>query len=107
MDEAEYLCDEIAIMDQGKIIARDTPQALLNQHFKGAIIRLPQANLEDKKQSDLGSINVEGYIDIDAIDVEKSISELLHLGVSLSGLQVKSANLDDLFVKLTGHALAE
>lgn len=50
MDEAEMLCDRIAIMDQGKIIALDTPQklikALLKRGFKKAQ-HVEQANLED------------------------------------------------------------
>lgn len=50
MDEAEILCDRIAVMDQGKIIALDTPQelikALLHRGFKKAQ-HVEQANLED------------------------------------------------------------
>lgn len=107
MDEAEYLCDDIVIMDQGKIIAQDKPQALLHQHFKGAIIRLPKANLEGRDIDSYGRVFAEQYVDIDAENVEQSIAELLDQGVSLDGVQVKSANLDDLFIKLTGHQLAE
>lgn len=50
MDEAEYLCDDIVIMDKGKIIAHDSPQGLLSNHFSGAIIRLPLANLKTSRQ---------------------------------------------------------
>ena len=107
MDEAEYLCDDIVIMDKGKIIAQDKPQALLNQHFKGAIIRLPIANLNGQPVNDFGRIYAEHFVDIDAQDVEKAIAELMAQGISLDGLQVKSANLDDLFIKLTGHQLAQ
>ena len=42
MDEAEYLCDQIAIMDKGKIIAMNSPENLLREHFKGALISLPK-----------------------------------------------------------------
>jgi len=107
MDEAEYLCDEIVIMDKGNIIARDTPQGLLTQHFSGAIIRLPIANLNGKSIEHYGRPFGEHHVDIDAKDVEQSISSLLAGGVKLDGLQVKSANLDDLFIKLTGHQLQD
>ena len=107
MDEAEYLCDDIVIMDQGKIIAQDKPQALLHKHFKGAIIRLPLANLSGRDVESYGRVFAEQYVDIDAENVESSIAELLQQGVSLEGVQVKSANLDDLFIKLTGHQLAD
>ena len=105
MDEAEYLCDDIVIMDQGKIIAQDTPSKLLNQHFSGAIIRLPIDNLNGKSIEDFGRPFGHHHVDIDAQDVETSISDLLKNDVKLDGLQVKSANLDDLFIKLTGHQL--
>lgn len=105
MDEAEYLCDEIVIMDQGEIIAQNTPSKLLTEHFSGAIIRLPIENLSGHQISDYGRKFGEHHVDIDAQDVEVSISELLTRGVKLDGLQVKSANLDDLFIKLTGHQL--
>jgi ABC-2 type transport system ATP-binding protein len=50
MDEAEVLCDRVAVMDNGKIIALDTPQnlikALLSRGFSKKQ-RVEQANLED------------------------------------------------------------
>ncbi|WP_299266921.1 ABC transporter ATP-binding protein [uncultured Psychrosphaera sp.] len=107
MDEAEYLCDDIVIMDKGKIIAHNSPQGLLSEHFSGAIIRLPIENLKDEKPESYGRLFGEHHVDIDAEDVEKVISDLLSKKISLAGLQVKSANLDDLFIKLTGHQLLE
>lgn len=50
MDEAEVLCDRIAIMDQGNIIALDTPKNLIKQLLKKGFkkeIKVEQANLED------------------------------------------------------------
>ena len=50
MDEAEQLCDRIAIMDQGKIIALDTPKALIKQLLDRGFSKpqhVEQANLED------------------------------------------------------------
>lgn len=107
MDEAEFLCDEIVIMDQGQIIAQNSPQALLSEHFSGAIIRLPVANLQGRSVAEFGREFGQHHIDIDAKDVEVAIADLLAKGVSLEGLQVKSANLDDLFIKLTGHQLEQ
>lgn len=45
MDEAEQLCDEIAIMDKGHIIVQDTPENLLKEHFDGILIRLPKGSI--------------------------------------------------------------
>ena len=50
MEEAEELCDRVAIMDQGRIVALDTPQSLINNLLAGGFHkeRLEQAaNLED------------------------------------------------------------
>ena len=50
MDEAEVLCDRIAVMDNGKIIALDTPKNLIKQLLKRGFKKdqhVEQANLED------------------------------------------------------------
>lgn len=50
MDEAEYLCDRIAIMDQGKLIALDTPDTLIDQLLEKGFERkkdVKAATLED------------------------------------------------------------
>ena len=41
MEEAYRLCDEIAIVDRGRIIAQGIPDELLKQHFPAAVVRLP------------------------------------------------------------------
>ncbi|MDZ7903794.1 MAG: hypothetical protein U5L01_15210 [Rheinheimera sp.] len=48
-----------------------------------------------------------GFLHINSQDVEASIRQLLNEGFSLEGLYIKSANLDDLFLKLTGQSLSE
>lgn len=40
MDEAQQLCDLIAIVDHGHLLSLDTPTALLAQHFDGVLVRL-------------------------------------------------------------------
>ncbi|MCT6699070.1 MULTISPECIES: ABC transporter ATP-binding protein [unclassified Rheinheimera] len=106
MDEAEQLCDEILIMDKGRIIALDTPQALLNQHFSGALIRLPDRGQQPDLPTDASLSRSGGYLQISSPDIEKTLTMLLSQGISLEGLLIKSANLDDLFLKLTGHSLS-
>jgi ABC-2 type transport system ATP-binding protein len=103
MDEAEYLCDEIAVMSRGKIIEQGVPNQLLQQHFEGALVSLPQENFANKSGETVRVSNGRGYIQSD--HVESTLSSLIAQGISLEGLQVKSATLDDLFLKLTGHSL--
>ena len=105
MDEAEQLCDEIVIMDKGKIIEAGTPHQLLSKHFQEVFIYLPLA------QVDTGLIEQHGWrvlsdrIEISSGNVEQTLALLMQHKVPLDGLHVKSANLDDLFLKLTGHSL--
>jgi ABC-2 type transport system ATP-binding protein len=43
MEEAEHLCDEIAIVDHGRIIAQGSPAQLVRAHFPATVVRLPEA----------------------------------------------------------------
>ena len=47
MEEAYHLCDEIAIMDHGRIIAQGTPHELLEAHFDDVVLQLPAADFPD------------------------------------------------------------
>lgn len=107
MDEAEKLCDEVIIMDKGQVIERGTPQTLLNHHFKDVFIYLPAQHVDSSVVENNGW-KIEGErVAISSSNVEATLSTLIAQQVSLEGLQVKSANLDDLFLKLTGHSLRE
>lgn len=105
MDEAEQLCDDIVVMDKGKIIAQGTPRDLLSEHFEEVFIYLPSALIPSALITEHGWNKFSERIEIKTKNIEKTLSLLMALGVSLDGLHVKSANLDDLFLKLTGHAL--
>jgi ABC-2 type transport system ATP-binding protein len=106
MDEAQILCDEIAIMDFGKIIAQGSPDALLQKQYQSVIIELP---LEDVS-GDLASIEhrvleAQGIIEIDTDDVNTSLRELATHVSGLNRLKIRQPNLEDLFLDLTGHSL--
>ncbi len=106
MDEAEILCDEIAIMDVGQIITQGSPAALLRERYQSVIIELP---LEDVS-GDLDSIEhrvleTQGVIEISTNDVNTSL-EILATHVSgLNRMKIRQPNLEDLFLDLTGHSL--
>ncbi|HCM47568.1 MAG TPA: ABC transporter ATP-binding protein [Colwellia sp.] len=105
MDEAEQLCDDIVIMDQGKIIAAGTPHQLLSKNFEDVFIYLPLAQVSNELVKEHGWKKLTDRIEITSKNVEQTLSLLMRHSVSLEGLHVKSANLDDLFMKLTGHSL--
>jgi len=105
MDEAYTLCDEIAIMDHGKIIAQGTPKALLQANFNDVILQLPQAELANMNLADFTVHQRDGHIEIMTDDVNQVIAVLIENNVSLSQLQIRSRTLDDLFLELTGKEL--
>lgn len=107
MDEAEYLCDEIVVMDKGKIIERGSPRELLTKHFSGALIRLATKELPESITDAYSIIQGENYCEISTDNIEEVLQKLTASNVSLKGMHVKSANLDDLFLKLTGQQLEE
>lgn len=105
MDEAYTLCDEIAIMDHGKIIAQGTPKKLLAAHFNDAILQIPESDISEPDLLPFEIKKIKGIIEITTNDVNHTINELITRNISLSHLQVRSRNLDDLFIELTGKAL--
>ncbi len=106
MDEAQVLCDEIAIMDTGQIMLQGSPDALLQERYQGLIIELPIADLH----GELGSIEHQvienlGIVEITSSDVNKSLAELSACAVDLKRIKIRQPNLEDLFLDLTGHLL--
>lgn len=105
MDEAYVLCDEIAIMDHGKIIAQGTPKQLLAAHFNDVILQLPGADLDPNADLPFTTHKRKDLIEIATSDVNHTIEELMARNISLAHLQIRSRNLDDLFLELTGKEL--
>jgi ABC-2 type transport system ATP-binding protein len=106
MEEAYHLCDEIAIMDHGKIIAAGTPQALLARHYDDVVLQLPRADFPTP-DSALGATVLRGehVIEILTADVDGTIRRLLELGTPLDRLVIRPRTLEDLFLELTGKEL--
>jgi len=106
MEEAYELCDEIAIMDHGKIIAHGSPGALLAEHFDEVVLQLPQSDIPGPPDSLPLHVKVQGNtVEILSADVNATVQTLLAHDVSLAGLQIRPRTLDDLFLALTGGAL--
>ncbi|MDI1300294.1 MAG: ABC transporter ATP-binding protein [bacterium] len=106
MDEAELLCDELAIMDKGRIIAEGTPQALLRAHFDAMKVSLDRQAFSADPASWPEPVSVhEDRVEILSHDVARTLAQLIAGNISLSSLEVRPPTLEDLFIKLTGHAL--
>ncbi|MCY9112324.1 ABC transporter ATP-binding protein [Bacillus atrophaeus] len=120
MEEVEYLCDRIGIMDKGGMIAIGTKTDLCTRLAGGTIIHLAVQSINDdfisaiRSQENVSDIVVhsdENKIDIIAEQHERVISGILALAaahhVSLKSLHVQEPNLERLFLHLTGRALRD
>ncbi|MFW0861682.1 MAG: ABC transporter ATP-binding protein [Dethiobacter sp.] len=116
MEEAENLCERVAIIDQGKIVAIDQPQKLIDQLGKKAKISFASTRpLESLFLAQLGAeagqVNSgEGHV-IFAGEPAQAIGVLLEKakqeGVVIKNLHVSSPSLDDVFLGLTGKELRD
>ena len=119
MDEAERLCDRVAVMDHGRIIALGTPRELI--HSLGA-----EHIVEFALETDIGDQGIQaletvagvhsmrlanGRYQLSTSELHKSVpevfEELARRGVKLTELRTHSATLEDVFVSLTGRNLRD
>lgn len=106
MDEAQVLCDEIAIMDAGKIITQGSPNELLRQRYQGLIIELPISDLTDDLRQIEHTVHENlGIIEVVTSDVSSSLQAISPHVRNLNHIKIRQPNLEDLFLDLTGHSL--
>ncbi len=106
MEEAHALCDEIAIMDRGQLIAQGKPDDLLQEHFEGVAIEIPKVDFKlDPRTIPWPIFEKIDRFEIQTKDVAGALEFLMKAKVNLSHLSVRSRNLEDLFLELTGKGL--
>ncbi|WP_083251350.1 ABC transporter ATP-binding protein [Acidihalobacter yilgarnensis] len=105
MEEAYTLCDEVAIMDHGQVIALGTPDALLARHFSGVVLQLPAEALPAPESLSLEIRRHHDRIEIETSDVNATLAKLLAANIPLNELRIRGRTLEDLFLELTGEAL--
>ncbi len=106
MEEAYELCDEVAIMDHGRIIAHDAPDALLAAHFDDVVVQLREADIpRELGEREFAATYRNDSAHIVTGDVNATIRQLLDRGVPLDRLRIRARNLEDLFLELTGKEL--
>jgi ABC-2 type transport system ATP-binding protein len=118
MEEAERLCDRVAVMDLGRIMALDVPRVLVNSLGAEATITFTldeEAPLPDLCELD-GVSNCDALVDergysIVADDAQRAVISLLDLAaerrLTVRNLDVKGANLEDVFLHMTGRKLSD
>ena len=106
MEEAYELCDEIAIMDHGRIIAHDAPDALLATHFDDVVVQIHQEDIPQRLgESEFNATYRNDNAHIVTSDVNRTIQKLLSLNIPLDRLRIRARDLEDLFLELTGKEL--
>jgi ABC-2 type transport system ATP-binding protein len=117
MEEAEQLCDRIAIMDRGRVVACDTPRALIQQLGAEATVRASVREgsiagddlqgLDGVMTAELHHRDGHETIELRTTDAQATLIALLHLTqrqpVTLFGLSTSQASLEDVFLARTGH----
>lgn len=116
MEEAEHLCDRVAVMDHGRIIELDRPSVLVSRYFKETAIEFAtSADWPLERLRALPCVSnamVEnGHAVVYSIDVPRTMSGLLEIsasaGLAFSDMSVRTASLEDVFLRLTGRRIRE
>src|SRR5580700_899184 len=96
MEEAELLCDEIAIMDGGRIIARGPPRTLLREHFADVLLELPRQEFTiDVRSLALQAFEAGDRVEITTNDLDGTLRVLMDAHVPLTHLRIRPPNLED------------
>jgi ABC-2 type transport system ATP-binding protein len=116
MEEAEILCDRLAIMDHGRILEMGTVEELVSKHFQERTVRFER--LDGLGHDELAGLPAVSSVKQDADEVliytrdpGRTIGALLALadsrGIEPQNLAIRRATLEDVFLDLTGRALRD
>ncbi|MCH7783459.1 ABC transporter ATP-binding protein [candidate division KSB1 bacterium] len=115
MEEAERLCDRVAIIDHGKIVAIDSPDKLVKTHCPQKRVRfisddpfeikeIQELSVVDSVTTENGAVVIQGT----GRKFESEITGFLYThSIGFTDFSTQSLNLEDVFLKLTGHTVRE
>lgn len=109
MHEAEVLCDRLIIFNNGKVAAKGSPQNMISSHTPGYVGIFSLVDQEKMKHLVAGKDGIDFHLDKSGVYLRvKTLTELtdFHSIHGLKPLQIRPANLEDVFLKLTGQELA-
>jgi len=106
MEEAQRLCDRVAIMDHGRILALDTVENLIDQHGGQAMV---EAELEGAPADgiQLPGQYVDGVLRFASSSPFEEAARLVAAGVKFASFRVDRPNLEVVFLALTGRRLRD
>jgi ABC-2 type transport system ATP-binding protein len=119
LDEADALCDRILVIDHGRIVAADTPDALKRQ-VAGDLVELDVADADRVGDAAAALAGVDGAGEVSAVGrrvstrlphagsaLPRLLREIDARGVALDAVEVRRPTLDDVFLTMTGRSLRE
>ncbi len=108
MEEAERLCDRVAIIDHGKIIVMDSLERLM-EAVGGDIVCLKTRNTDIGRFKEIDSINkieIKGdYIVLTVKNASENLQKILDVAGKIDGVEIRPASLNDVFLKYTGKEI--
>jgi ABC-2 type transport system ATP-binding protein len=115
MEEAEYLCTRVAIMDSGKILKVDPPQKLIddNARFYRLSFLTDQTINKEVFNKIPEFVSIQSHlpkvvIDLQSAEILPDILKVLNDNkIPYNYLTLKTASLEDVYLKLTGHEYKE
>lgn len=116
MDEAHVLCDRIGIMDQGELIALDTPMNLVKKLQSTSSVEFHLSNPPERdwflKMEGVEEVSIkDNFVQLYTDDVQVTLTSLIHASAEhqfkIEDLQTRSATLEDVFIHMTGRSIRE
>ena len=111
IEEAEHLCETVSIIDDGNIIATDSPYKLTNSHGMSGVEITLSSNSKNLDINPWSSKKINGKIHVDTTEPEKDmagiISRITDQGGTIENVHIYRSSLEDVFMKLTGKSLKD
>lgn len=116
MDEAHVLCDRIGIMDQGELIALDTPTNLVKKLHSTSTIEFHLNNPPEQewfmKMEAVEKVSIKDtFVQLYTDNLQQALTSLIHLStehnLKIEDLQTRLATLEDVFITMTGRSIRE
>jgi len=118
MEEAQRLCDRVAIMDHGRILALDAVDRLIDEHGGASVVEVDLADDQtcpaEYAAVMVGSDAKNGEpvagtrtLRIDTANSDAEVKRLIERGVRFAALRIKRPDLESVFLNLTGRRLRD
>jgi len=119
MEEADHLCGRVAIMDHGKILALDTPDALKQSVGADTIVTIKAGGdteaMAERLDGEIAEVTrtrvIDGGVELHVKDAERLVPRVVNAaesgGFDIADLSVSEPSLETVFISLTGKELRD